>query len=113
MKFMDDYACQVVLISSQIAWTQDVQNELIKGSTCERIASNCEKSLKNLASKVLLDNISARVRLKIGQLITESVHQRDVSRSLVEDKICDILNFKWLQLMRLYLEQDVANKLEG
>ena len=35
-------------------------------------------------------------RKKFEQLITELVHQRDVTRSMIEDRVEDINDFRWL-----------------
>ena len=47
-------------------------------------------------------NVSNAVRQKLAQMITEVVHQRDVSRQLISDKVCSPKDFQWLQLMRMY-----------
>ena len=39
-------------------------------------------------------------RKKFEQLITELVHQRDVTRSMIEDEVEDVNDFRWLYHLR-------------
>ena len=58
-----------------------------------------EETLNILADGVLLDQVPVK-RKKMEQLITELVHQRDVTRELIANKIKSNKSFDWLCQMR-------------
>lgn len=58
-----------------------------------------EETLNILADGVLLDQVPVK-RKKMEQLITELVHQRDVTRELIANKISSNKSFDWLTQMR-------------
>ena len=58
-----------------------------------------EETLNILADGVLQDQAPVK-RKKMEQLITELVHQRDVTRQLIADKITSNKSFDWLCQMR-------------
>ena len=69
--------------------------------------------LSNLAEEVLGD-IEKSIRKKYEQLITECVHQRDVSRILVEKNVSSTKEFSWQYYMRFYFnvhEKDLLKQL--
>ena len=93
--------CQTVLIAAQINWTMRVAALLGKGETTEQVGKLCDGTLHTLAQKVL-ENIDKRLLLKLGQVITEMVHQRDVSKELAAEGVNSPDDFRWLCLMRVY-----------
>ena len=54
-----------------------------------------------LAERVLTD-LAKDIRQKYEQLITDMVHQRDVTRRLITDDIKTVGDFAWLYHMRFY-----------
>ena len=58
-----------------------------------------EETLTILADSVLQDQLPVK-RKKMEQLITELVHQRDVTRELIANKINSNKSFDWLCQMR-------------
>ena len=52
-----------------------------------------------MAETVLLD-LPTESRKKFEQLITELVHQRDVTRSMIDDEVEDVNDFRWLYHLR-------------
>lgn len=69
--------------------------------------------LGSLASEVL-KNLPPQMRKKYEQLITDFVHQRDVTRLLQRQGITSTKEFGWLYHMRFYYypkEPDVLKKL--
>ena len=66
-----------------------------------------EETLNILADGVLLDQVPVK-RKKMEQLITELVHQRDVTRELIANKISSNRSFDWLCQMR-YVSRDIDN----
>ena len=67
--------------------------------------------LELLAERVLTD-LTKDIRQKYEQLITDLVHQRDVTRRLLSDKIGSTNDFAWLYHMRFYFNTKQKNTLE-
>lgn len=64
-----------------------------------------------MAETVLLD-LPTESRKKLEQLIAELVHQRDVTRSMIDGGVCDVHDFRWLYHLRFNFNPKVANLLE-
>ncbi|CAD7970792.1 unnamed protein product, partial [Amoebophrya sp. A120] len=109
--WVDQQPCQLMLIASQIVWTIRVESFLKAGKTTESVASDCIHTLDVLAKKVLEPNISRNFLTKLAQLITEMVHQRDVSRELAAKRINKADNFDWLQLLRVYWDANATRDM--
>lgn len=62
-----------------------------------------ESVLRVLADYVLED-LAPILRKKCEHMITELVHQRDVSRRLIKSNVSTTTDFEWLSEMRFYLE---------
>eukprot|EP00439_Symbiodinium_sp_Y106_P030402 s829_g3.t1 len=104
MAWVSKYPCQVLLMAILADWCQKVEVALSAGSAggdVEKVLGRAVEQLSFMAGKVIT-NISNDVRQKLAQMITEVVHQRDVSRQLIQDKVASPKNFQWLQLMRMY-----------
>ena len=72
-----------------------------------------ETSLNILADSILGDLDSIK-RKKFEHLITELVHQRDVTRKLIRERVNSAQDFAWLYEMRFYWnsnEENVLHKL--
>jgi len=72
------------------------------------------KILELLADRVLSD-LEKDIRQKYEQLITDLVHQREVTQNLISDGIQSISEFLWLYQMRFYFnnrETNPVHKLE-
>jgi len=76
--WVDGQPCQLMLLAPPIHWTAKVEELLVVGATTETVARNYFDTLELLAKKVLED-IFQNLLTKVAQLITEMVHQRDVS----------------------------------
>jgi len=100
---------QCVLNGSQIHWTTDVENGFKDGGLAgiTKIASFLDAQLLDTVSLVSggekLDKLQ---RLTLGALIVIDVHAKDVTWTLVNDKIDDPKAFEWMQQLRYYWEND-------
>ena len=101
--WVDQYAAQIVLLASGVKWSSDVdaalaarkaQPDALNASITRVLAV-----LSVLASKVMTP-LSTERRSKYEQLITEHVHERDVTRSLDKHGIADANDFEWLCQLR-------------
>ncbi|ETO35335.1 dynein heavy chain, partial [Reticulomyxa filosa] len=125
------YPAQVVLLATQVRWSERVESVLqSKSKSSDKNEENEEKdsnvnmcklleeivsTLGLLANCVLQGTLESKMRKLYEQLITELVYQRDVTRTLIKDHVCSTSDFQWLSRMRFYwnrFEKDVLKKLE-
>ncbi|EGC38132.1 cytoplasmic dynein heavy chain [Dictyostelium purpureum] len=112
-EWVDLFPTQLVLLTSQIVWSTNV-DQALSGAKISESLQNIEQStqtiLNNLADNVLQD-LTAQKRKKFEHLITELVHQRDVCRQLLKTKISSNKDFDWLYHMRYYYDNTQENPL--
>jgi dynein heavy chain 1 len=105
LKWMDTFPCQIIILASQVMWTSSIEQAL--GSVSDTAAALqgalavIESRLKSLSTSVLLD-LQPALRKKCEQLLTEMVHQRDVSRQLIASNVASRTDFEWLYHLRFY-----------
>ncbi|KAJ8394229.1 hypothetical protein AAFF_G00048120 [Aldrovandia affinis] len=115
--WIDRYQAQLVVLSAQIAWSESVESALttVAGggdlSPMQAVQSNVEATLNVLADTVLMEQPPLR-RRKLEHLITELVHQRDVTRTLMKNKIDNPKSFEWLSQMRFYFDPKQTDVLQ-
>ncbi|XP_012579828.1 PREDICTED: cytoplasmic dynein 1 heavy chain 1, partial [Condylura cristata] len=115
--WIDKYQAQLVVLSAQIAWSENVETALgsMGGSgdaaPLHSVLSNVEVTLNVLADSVLMEQPPLR-RRKLEHLITELVHQRDVTRSLIRSRIDSAKSFEWLSQMRFYFDPKQTDVLQ-
>ncbi|KAI8066635.1 dynein heavy chain [Gongronella butleri] len=118
MTWIDKYPAQLVVLAAQTLWTQNCDKSLatIEEAGNEDLAplhqtlSLVEKNLNILADAVLLD-LSPIKRRKCEHLVTELVHQRDVTRHLAQLRVTSNKDFHWLYQMRYYFNASVEDPL--
>lgn len=112
LAWIDKYPTQLVVVTAQILWTHQVDKALENGGGAgvETALKACEKTLNILADTVLQELPTAQ-RKKYEHLITELVHQRDVTRQLIRNKIASNKDFEWLYQMRFYFDPATENLL--
>ncbi len=88
MHWLDSFQAQIVVLSTQVSWSQSVQAALEQieksgagDKPLKEVLTNIEATLSALADTVLLYQPVIR-RKKLEQMITELVHQRDVTREV-------------------------------
>uniref|UniRef100_A0A2K5END2 Cytoplasmic dynein 1 heavy chain 1 n=1 Tax=Aotus nancymaae TaxID=37293 RepID=A0A2K5END2_AOTNA len=115
--WIDKYQAQLVVLSAQIAWSENVETALSSmggggdAAPLHSVLSNVEVTLNVLADSVLMEQPPLR-RRKLEHLITELVHQRDVTRSLIKSKIDNAKSFEWLSQMRFYFDPKQTDVLQ-
>jgi dynein heavy chain 1 len=115
-EWVDKYPAQIVLLSSQVRWTETVDGALAKDDqvALKAVLTETEATLTMLADRILRPDLSTERRKKYEQLITELVHQRDVIRQLVGQAHSNE-DFLWLGQVRFYFhpeEKDLLRKLQ-
>lgn len=116
LSWLDQYQAQIVVLSTQVSWserTDDALNSDDSAAALTAVWEACKTTLDNLADTVLLHQPPIR-RTKLEHLITEIVHQRDVTKDLIDNEITSAKHFDWLAQMRFYFnpkESDVMKQL--
>ncbi|KAF8592026.1 dynein heavy chain protein 1 [Ramaria rubella] len=103
--WIEKYPAQMVSLAIQVAWTNAVEQSLATVQPLDGPLNTVRQGLDFLAD-IVLTEISPITRRKCEHLITELVHQRDVTRTLIAQHITDNKAFPWLYQMRFYLDLD-------
>ncbi|XP_064484606.1 dynein heavy chain, cytoplasmic-like isoform X2 [Ornithodoros turicata] len=110
MAWADRYQSQIVVLAAQISWSEDVEGALQamdkaggNAKPLETVLASVERTLNVLADSVLQEQPPLR-RRKLEHLITEFVHKRDVTRSLIRNEVKGPRDFQWLSQMRFYFD---------
>ncbi|GAA5873340.1 hypothetical protein JCM3774_005947 [Rhodotorula dairenensis] len=111
LAWTDRYPAQLVVLAVQIAWTRLVEDGLARGGDLEAALAIVLRTLDFLADAVLGD-LPALQRRKCEHLITELVHERDVIRRLMNERIVSTDDFAWLYHMRFYLDPAPSDALK-
>jgi dynein heavy chain 1 len=115
--WIDRYQAQLVVLSTQIGWSENIELALttISGGAdmkpMQDVLFNVEATLNMLADTVLMEQPPLR-RRKLEHLITELVHQRDVTRRLIKNNIDNPKSFEWLSQMRFYFDPKQTDVLQ-
>ena len=99
---MDKYQSQLIVVSSQINWTAQVEAAIQKNDL-DGCLSFIDEQLNILADSVLQEQPAIR-RKKLEHLIMECVYQRGTVRELKALGVQDIKDFNWLMQMRFYYD---------
>jgi dynein heavy chain 1 len=106
------FPAQVMILATQINWSTGVEQGLHDAdhaALLNAVLQGIETKLEVMANTVLSDHPPA-ARKKFEQLITELVHQRDVTRGLIDDGVSSPDDFRWLYHLR-YTYNPSAEKL--
>lgn len=111
LEWMEKYPAQLVTLAVQVAWTESVESSLDSGQIPEGPLETVTQALGLLAD-IVLQELKPVTRRKCEHLITEMVHQRDVTRRLMQQRVFDPKGFTWLYQMRFYLDRNTDNALD-
>ena len=113
----DRYPAQVVLLGMLVQWCMAVDDSLTPDTPGETksdsrdelnsVLASLERKLSIMAKTVLSNNVAPNMRKKYEQVITELVHQRDVTRSLIEQGVFDKNDFAWLYHLRFRFDSSL------
>jgi len=96
------FPAQVMILATLVNWSMGMDAALRKDNSkpeLESVLSAINGKLEVMAETVLQD-LPTESRKKFEQLITELVHQRDVTRSMIDDGVDDVNDFRWLYHLR-------------
>lgn len=111
MSWLEKYPAQLVTLAVQVAWTASIEKSLEDHQVPEHPLNTICQALDLLAD-IVLQELAPVTRRKCEHLITELVHQRDVTRSLINQCILDNQGFTWLSQMRFYIDRSIENPLD-
>lgn len=111
LAWIDKFPAQLVSVAIQVVWTATVENAFAGGQTPEKPLNTIGEALELLAD-IVLTELKPITRRKCEHLITELVHQRNVTRGLVNDRVANNASFEWLYHMRFYLNRTGENPLD-
>ncbi|KAI0047641.1 dynein heavy chain protein 1 [Auriscalpium vulgare] len=109
--WVEKFPAQLVTLAIQVAWTASIEVAFETSQPLDGPLDTIRESLDLLAD-VVLTELNPVTRRKCEHLITELVHQRDVTRTLIQQKAADNKHFAWLYQMRFYLDRAVENPLD-
>eukprot|EP00463_Aulacantha_scolymantha_P000514 TRINITY_DN1310_c0_g1_i2.p1 TRINITY_DN1310_c0_g1~~TRINITY_DN1310_c0_g1_i2.p1 ORF type:complete len:614 (+),score=108.88 TRINITY_DN1310_c0_g1_i2:233-2074(+) len=102
LKWVADYPAQICMLSCQVDWSESVESLLTNGKKLDNLKQRCMNTLDLLAEKILTPGLDTALRKKYEQLITELVHQRDVTRDLIRNDVKRADDYHWLENLRYY-----------
>jgi len=111
MSWLEKYPAQLVTLAVQVAWTASIEKSLEDHQAPEHPLNTICQAL-DLFADIVLQELAPVTRRKCEHLITELVHQRDVTRSLINQRILDNQGFTWLSQMRFYIDRSIENPLD-
>lgn len=109
--FLASYPAQVVVLASQVVWTNAVQKSLESGGTSLPELLDGQIRILELLAATVLDDLDAISRKKCEHMITEFVHQRDVISKLIKVNATTPTHYLWLLQMR-YVYQPEGDFLQ-
>ncbi|KAJ0425536.1 dynein heavy chain, cytoplasmic [Aspergillus carlsbadensis] len=104
--FIANYPAQIVVLASQVVWTNEVQKSLENGGTNLPALYDAQIRVLELLAVTVLGDLDAIARKKCEHLITEFVHQRDVISKLIASNATSPAHYLWLLQMRYVYQAD-------
>lgn len=118
--WIEKFPAQIDILSMQVFWSNKVEDCLQKssqmktgaGASSLTLVENRTKSILEMLAERVLTDLAKDIRQKYEQLITDMVHQREVTTQLIDEGIQSINEFAWLYHMRFYFNHRQQNALE-
>ncbi|KAJ5213598.1 hypothetical protein N7449_000767 [Penicillium cf. viridicatum] len=109
--FLSNYPAQIVVLASQVTWTNAVQQSLEEGGATLPALHGSEVRILELLAATVLGELDPITRKKCEHMITEFVHQRDCISKLINLNATTSTHYHWLLQMR-YVFNDSVDFLE-
>ncbi|OQD64253.1 hypothetical protein PENPOL_c008G07704 [Penicillium polonicum] len=109
--FLSNYPAQIVVLASQVTWTNAVQQSLEEGGSTLPALHGSEVRILELLAATVLGELDPITRKKCEHMITEFVHQRDCISKLISLDATTPTHYHWLLQMR-YVFNDSVDFLE-
>ncbi|KAL3439245.1 dynein heavy chain, cytoplasmic [Aspergillus tetrazonus] len=104
--FIANYPAQIVVLASQVVWTNEVQKSLENGGTTLPTLYDAQVRILELLAVTVLGDLDPISRKKCEHLITEFVHQRDTISKLIASNATSATHYLWLLQMRYVYQAD-------
>ncbi|KAJ5952209.1 Dynein heavy chain domain-2 [Penicillium vulpinum] len=98
--YLSNYPAQIVVLASQVTWTNAVQQSLEEGGTTLSSLHGSEVRILELLAATVLGELDSITRKKCEHMITEFVHQRDCISKLINLNATTPTHYHWLLQMR-------------
>lgn len=112
-EWMLDYQGMVVLASTQVWWTAEVENvfDKIKKGNKKAMREYLEQMNNQLDELVVMvrQNLTNNDRKKFNTVLIIDVHTRDIIENFVRDSVMDAQEFNWESQLRFYWVKEVDN----
>ncbi|EFR03217.1 protein kinase subdomain-containing protein [Nannizzia gypsea CBS 118893] len=109
--YIANYPAQIVVLGSQVVWTNAVQKALEAGGGGLQALYDAEVRVLDILALTVLGDLDAITRKKCEHLITEFVHQRDAITKLMSFNASSPTHYLWLLQMR-YVYQPSGDFLQ-
>lgn len=104
--FLANYPAQIVVLASQVTWTNAVQRSLEEGGATLPALHAAEVRILELLAATVLGELDPITRKKCEHMITEFVHQRDCISKLISLNATTPTHYHWLLQMRYVYKGD-------
>ncbi|CAG8880265.1 unnamed protein product [Penicillium salamii] len=104
--FLANYPAQIVVLASQVVWTNSVQKSLEEGGDSLPALHGAEVRILELLAATVLGELDPITRKKCEHMITEFVHQRDCISKLISLNATSPTHYHWLLQMRYVYETE-------
>ncbi|CAG8270805.1 unnamed protein product [Penicillium olsonii] len=104
--FLANYPAQIVVLASQVVWTNSVQKSLEEGGESLPALHGAEIRILELLAATVLGELDPITRKKCEHMITEFVHQRDCIAKLISLNATSPTHYHWLLQMRYVYEPE-------
>ncbi|EGE05638.1 protein kinase subdomain-containing protein [Trichophyton equinum CBS 127.97] len=109
--YIANYPAQIVVLGSQVVWTNAVQKALETGGGGLSALYDAEVRVLDILALTVLGDLDPITRKKCEHLITEFVHQRDAITKLMSVNASSPTHYLWLLQMR-YVYQPTGDFLQ-
>ncbi|DAA79594.1 TPA_exp: Uncharacterized protein A8136_0367 [Trichophyton benhamiae CBS 112371] len=109
--YIANYPAQIVVLGSQVVWTNAVQKALEAGGGGLSALYDAEVRVLDILALTVLGDLDPITRKKCEHLITEFVHQRDAIAKLMSVNASSPTHYLWLLQMR-YVYQPTGDFLQ-
>ncbi|KAJ5945842.1 hypothetical protein N7454_002681 [Penicillium verhagenii] len=104
--FLANYPAQIVVLASQVVWTNAVHKSLEDGGANLPALHESQIRVLELLAATVLGELDAITRKKCEHMITEFVHQRDTISKLIQSNATTSTHYLWLLQMRFVYQPE-------
>ncbi|GMG60016.1 unnamed protein product [Ambrosiozyma monospora] len=103
---------QVLILTMQVHWTKVVEDSAGKRDELDSLREFYQ-SLLGLLSGLVLNDLQHLDRLKIENVVIETLHQKNVIEDLLKQKNPSLKSFDWRSQQRYYIQTSLKSSFES